>query len=206
MTDAVVAIERIQQPASISTQAEEAAGITHDVEGGVLVIENQKDLEFAAEVLAQIKGRIKALEGERKKVTAPLNEALKVVRAWFKDPIDEYRRAENVVKEMIGGYHYRQAELQRQALAAAQAASMQGQADPAAQSMQVAVAAEVQKVDGLQMRQKVVFDVVNFEEIPRQFLLVNKTAVMEYYREYGDQAQIPGIRFRRETTVASRSA
>ncbi len=185
---------------------EETRGVVEIVDEG-LQIQGQADLEFAAELLREVKAKKRNLEDERKRATKPLNEALRVIRGWFKAPIEAYAGVEQKVKERIAAYHQAQADAQRQALEQAGRAALTGHAQQAIQGMQQAHAAQVDKVDGLSLREKWGdYQVVDISQIPRGFLAVNDRAVRQYIQEHKDRAQIPGIRvLPPRKIVASRS-
>ena len=59
-----------------------------------LIISNEKELTYSAELSAQLKAKAKAIKEDREKITAPMVEALEAVR-------EKYRPTENEVKQAI---------------------------------------------------------------------------------------------------------
>lgn len=171
-----------------------------------MTIEDQDDLELAAEALAEVKGKVKLLEGTRTSATKPLNESLKIIRGWFRPALDVLTKAEKALKRKISEAHQRAYEKRQVALSEAGTASQEGDADGAAIAMRNASAAELQPIDGLQLRQKYSFEVTDFDAVPRKYLGVVDQEVLAAIRAAEGDIEIPGIKVILDTTVASKSA
>lgn len=71
-------------------------------------IENDKQQQMGADLLAVVKTNAKALDARKKAITQPLNAALKEVRAQFKPAEDQLAQIESTVKTLLLDYHERQ--------------------------------------------------------------------------------------------------
>lgn len=186
----------------LQTEAEDAEEVLKSIDD--MAIANQEDLDFVGEILTEVKGKKKALENERKKVTGPLNQALEVIRGWFRPPIRFYDRCEEKLKRKIANYHNEQRKKQQAALKAAGEASMKGDRAKAAKAMRVATAAKVSKVSGVSMRPVLKWKVEDFEKVPRAFLCVDHAAVNEYFKE-NPNGKISGITVEQDLSVSARA-
>ncbi len=187
----------------VAAQKEEAQGTLQLI--GKLPIEHQEDLDFAGEMLTEIKGKVKALEDRRGKATRGLLDSLNVIRSWFKPPLTYYGQCEIALKRKISDYTQARRREQEEALRVAGQASMQGNAQVAQQALQAASDAQVHKVAGVTMRDVVKFEVFDSTQVPRQFLCVNNAAIQQYIQANGADVQIPGVRIYKDTQIAARA-
>lgn len=65
----------------------------------VVKITNQPQYDSAGELLKAVKGKMKWLESERKKITTPLDTAKKAVQALFGKPKETLQQAESILKQ-----------------------------------------------------------------------------------------------------------
>ncbi len=198
------------QVAHLKPYAAEAEGEVVEAQGilkGIddIDIGNQDDLNFASEILTDIKGKKKTLENERGKATRPLLDALNVIRGWFKPAVEVLAQCENKLKAKISGYHREQREKQQAALQAAGDASMQGDVQGAQQAMGRAQAAEVHKAPGVQMREVIKFEVFDVTQVPREFLMINERAIQQHIMQHGASVEISGVKIWRDFSVAAKS-
>lgn len=168
-------------------------------------IEDDADLVFAAEALADIKRKKRDLENMRSEATTPLRKSLDVIYGWFREPIRFYDRCEKALKEKIAEAKVRAEERQRQAIEAAAQAAMSGSPEAAAAALSLAQSSELGEVQGLSFRQAWDFEIVDISQVPPQFLMVNEAAVKAAIRGAKGRIEIPGIRVVEKTSVASRS-
>lgn len=168
-----------------------------------IVIETQDDLEFAAESLAEIKGKINALETERKSVTQPLNAVVKRVNGWFNKPVQVLKACETHLKKKIAAAHEDVFDRQRAALAEAAEASMEQDEARADRAMARAKEIEFEPVKGLALRHGFDYNIVDFEQIPREYLLVDDVKVKAVIKAHDGKISIPGIEIQRTTGVTS---
>jgi hypothetical protein len=193
------------QPYASEAQAHvvEAKGILEAIDN--MPIDSQEDLDFAGEILVDVKGKKKALENERGKATRPLLDALNVIRGWFKPAVQYLDRCEGKLKTKIAEYHREQRRRQQAALEAAGDASMRGDAEVARTQMQRAQEAQVHKVSGVQMRSVIKWEVTDFAKVPRKFLMLNEKAVQQHIMQHGADAKIDGVKIWRDVSVAAKA-
>lgn len=166
-------------------------------------IHTQDDLEFAAESLAEIKGKIKELEDERQSVTKPLNAVIRKINKWFKKPREILERCETKLKTRIAAAHQEEYQRQRQALEEAGKASMEQDEERAEAAMARAEKTTFQPVEGLAFRHGFDYNIVAFEQIPREYLLVDDAKIKKVIKAHDGKVTIPGIKIERTTSVAS---
>lgn len=80
---------------------------------GQLTIKSQQTYEKAADFLKEIKAKAKELEGERKKITGPIDIAKAAVQALFRKPQVMLEEAEAEVKRKMTLYEQEQEEIRR---------------------------------------------------------------------------------------------
>lgn len=170
-----------------------------------VTIEDDSDLAFAAEALADIKRKKKDLENMRAEATTPLRKSLDVIYGWFREPIRFYDRCEKALKEKIAEAKTRAEEAQRLAIEAAAQAAISGSSEEAMQALRAAQAAEMRDVQGLSFRSSWDFEVVDIAQVPPQYLMVNESVVKAAIREAKGRIDIPGLRVVEKTSVASRT-
>lgn len=160
-------------------------------------IRNEDDYTFAGELLKKAKEQWRALEERRTEVTKPLNEALRAVNGWFKPAQEPYKQAEHILKQKISAYLLAQRAANAAAMQAAAQAAQAGDAGQAAQH--VAALVEAPRVQGVSMREVWDFEVVNLDEVPREFLCLDeakvRAAIWYADTEKTPPRPIPGLRF-----------
>jgi len=185
-------------------EEQEAQGVLKEIDG--MTIENQEDLDFAGEILTEVKGKKKHLENERTKATKPIRTGLDVIYGWFRTPIRFYETCEKRLKRKIADYHREQRLRQQAALAEAGKASMRGDAETAREALQVAQAAQVHKVAGVSTKDVLKWKVVDLSLVPREFLTIDPELVDAYIVKHGENSKIPGIELERDVKVTGRAA
>ncbi len=158
-------------------------------------IENDEDYAFGGEVLKQIKGYYKEIEVRRKKVTDPLNAALKEFQSWYRPAQKVLEDGEEVLKKKLGDYVIRkeaEKEEQHRAIAAASAKGDFEAAHAAASDL-----VSVVTVKGVTVTHKWEYQLVDFDEVPREFLCLDHSAIKLYIKNAGvdDPKPIPGMKF-----------
>lgn len=182
----------------------EAKGLLEEMDG--FTVKTQDDLEFIASALAEIKGTTKAVTEMRDRVVHPINDALKELRSWFMPVLYTLFQCEAAFKDMIAEAHRQIHEKQRQALQAAAAASMAGDATTASEAMEVATTHEFEPVKGLSMRHTWDYEIEDFELVPREYLLMDDKKTKAVIRAHKGNIIISGIKVVRRTSVASASS
>lgn len=170
-------------------------------------IETRDQLEGVAEVLGEVKGRLKRLEAAEKEITGPANEILKKTRARFAPPKQALQEAEVYLKGLISDFARREAA--SNAAAITEAAEAHAEGDTEGVGTALAKIAHVRETPGVSTSLRWNFEIVDPTLLPREFLTPNVPAIREHQRRYTqlDQAPapIPGVRFFQDTIVSSRS-
>jgi hypothetical protein len=187
----------------LQQEAEEADEALNLIQA--MPIQNQDDIEFAAEALADAKGHWKRLEDMKRKATQPMNDALKEIRSWFKPAQDFYKECESTIKIKLSMYHERQEREQRKALAEAAEAVQEGTAQEVSTALAKMEQAEEPDITGLSYRTIWDFEVIDAEQVPRAFLQINEQALRLFVSQHQESAALPGVRFFSKTVVVSKS-
>lgn len=157
-------------------------------------------LEFAAEILADVKGKNNRLEEMKHTATQPMNAALKAVRSWFAPAQNHYAEAEAILKNKIATYH-RAVEAKRQAALV--------KIDDAADSKTITVAllalgaAQKPVTKGVSVTEVWTYEIVDASLLPREFLMADEKKIKA--ASVGAGLEIPGVRRFKEARVASRA-
>lgn len=167
------------------------------------IIESVEDNQLAADVVADIKRRHKALETKRKSIVDPMNKALKEINSLFQPPRQALERAEAMLKRKIADYLALQEKKNEQALEAA----------AEAESVEEATSALAQIKDnrapkGVSVRYKFKAIVEDESKVPRQFLSADLNKIRSFtdaaVKERGEPLPIEGVRFEKVPIVTSR--
>ena len=185
------------------TQKAEAEDYLKELDG--FTVDDQEDLELAAESLKEVKSRVKRLDEMKKRITDPMNEAIKEVRKLFAPPIDYWGQCERKLKKAIAEGHARAHEKQRKALKAAAKASQAGDAEGAAAAMEAAARSDFEPVKGLSMRHTFDFEIEDFDAVPDEYKVVDEQKVKAVIRAHKGTVNIPGIKVIRKSSIASGS-
>lgn len=185
--------------AALATVREEIAHL-HDWK-----IEGEDDMQFAGDMLADVKGRMKRLEAQRTKITKPMNAAKKAVDELFKTPRTALEEAERLLKGKIAGYLEAAAEDNDEAYIEAAEAETVEEATAA-----LATVRDVAAPKGVSVRYTYKPRIVNEGMVMPEFCSPDMGKIKAYMRENknddGSPSPIPGVIFDREPIVASRSA
>lgn len=166
------------------------------------VIYDQQGLDIAGALLKDVKLRWKDIEARRKNITQPMQAALKSVQALFKELLDYYSSIENMLKDKILDAHGRAQQAQDAALQAVQQAHVQQDRAQVAIAMHQVQQAEAVNPAGIQTRSTWTYAIMNEQQIPRQFWIVDHAALAAYVRQTKGTVEIPGIRVYEQATVA----
>lgn len=166
------------------------------------VIYDQQGLDIAGSILKDVKARWKDIEARRKTITQPMQAALKNVQALFKEPLDYYAGIETMLKEKILEAQARARAAQDAALLAVQQAHAAGDRTQVAVAMHQAQQAEAVNPEGLQTRSVWTYAVMDEQQIPREFWVVDHQALAAYVRQTKGSVKIPGVHIYEQSTVA----
>lgn len=98
-------------------------------EAAKLVIQDEPSYDKAVEKLAQVKTYIKEIEKKRKKITDPLNQAMKATNALFKPTRDKLEKTEKLLAGGILNYRKEQERLEAERQAELEAKIDSGEMD-----------------------------------------------------------------------------
>lgn len=198
-----------------------------------LVVSDQMGYEVAAGILTQVKSRYKELDGQRKQITKPIDEAKKSVMELFRNPLELLEKAESYIKRVMIDYtteqerkaREEQLKLQRLAEKAAEEerkriqaqierAQASGKTEKAEALQEKIEAVEVMEVPviapvietpkGVSFREQWSAVVVDANLIPREYMLPNLPALNKIAQATKGSIVIPGIKFHSEKILASR--
>jgi hypothetical protein len=159
-------------------------------------IPDDEEQEFAAKLLREVKEQWKTIEAQRKKITTPLNEALKQTNALFKPVLTALEEGESLLKSKITAYLEQKARANTAALQAASVAPT-----PAAATAALSTVAPVAPPTGVSVRHVWKFEVTDPDLVPREYCSPDgkKIGAVD-----PTTTQIPGVRFFQEPVVSSR--
>ena len=196
-------------------------------------ITSQLEYETAADVLKKIKSRYKEIEGQRKEITAPLDNAKKAVMDLFRNPLELLEKAEKTVKGLMIGYTEEQerkareeqrkleelarkkAEDERKKLEAQKARAKASGKEEKAETIQEkneniqpvfvpVIAPVIETPKGVSYREKWTAKVIDENLIPREYLIVNQSALDKVAQATKGSIKIAGVEFVSEKILASR--
>lgn len=170
-----------------------------------LAIEDDEDFKDASKYLREVKSIAKDIDKRRKKITDPLNTALKEFRSWYKPVLDTLEVCEKVLKEKIGAYSLKKEQAREEAMRQIAAASQVGDfaaAHEASQSLE-----DMPTADGISVSPKWTWTVEDFEQIPREFLCLDQSAIKLHVKACSpnNPTAIPGLKFIPDTSVIART-
>lgn len=183
----------------------EAEAVLEQLEG--YTIDTQEDLDFAAEVIAEVKGKWKALDEAEKAITKPMNAALKAARDLFRKPKGFYAQIEKTLKDSVKTWHLEEEARHKQAMLDAAEAHEAG--DEQGRQQALARVGTVAQVDGLRAYTKYQAVIEDESLIPREYLMPNMKLIKEagsHARSEEQLPKIPGIKWVPDAVVSSRSA
>lgn len=131
-----------------------------------LVITSQPQYQAAADLLADIKQRGKALEEKRKGITAPLDAAKKAAMDMFRPAVDAIAEFEKSVKARMAGFVREQDRIRREEEAKATEAARKEQEKLLSQANKAAAAGKLEKAEALELQAASTVAVTPAIEIP----------------------------------------
>ncbi len=212
-------------PVEAQQKAEETEVMVQSYDGYAIV--SQKAYQFSAEDLKKIKAKANELDGLRKSLTKPLDESKKRIMEFFKKPLTLLSSAEQSIKSAMISWQQEQEKVRKaeeQRLADAQqkeadrlarlaaAAEKRGDDKKAEEfkgreaitkSVVPAVVNNVQPVAGIATRIVWKYRIVDVNQIPRQYMIPNETAIGQVARATKGSVKIEGIEIYSEETIAA---
>ena len=143
-------------------------------------------------------GLWKGLIAEKKKHSAPLDEAEGIVKRKLSDYTQAQEKVRRAEEQRLREEARKKAEAEQ--LAAAQAAEEAGDAEEAERLLDEEVIPEpvivepaAPKVEGVSYRTTWKFRITDEKKIPREYLAVDEKKIGQVVRALKDQAKIPGV-------------
>lgn len=189
---------------AVSEAAKEAMSPEVATMASRLVINNDEQYQGAANVLLEVKSRIKAIEEKRKGFTAPLNKVVKEINAFFKEPRSQYEQAEAAIKRAMADFNMRAAAERQKALQAAAAEASQGNTQGFTSLMEKAHAQPPPTAAGTHTVTRWRFEVTDPSQVPREYLVVDERKIREVVTKLKGDTRIPGVRVYEDTAIVAR--
>ncbi|MCK5614735.1 hypothetical protein KAR91_73415 [Candidatus Pacearchaeota archaeon] len=153
----------------------------------------------AIQLCTEIKKKEKQIEEKRKKITVPLNTALKETNNLFKEITQPLRDAIRFIKDGILEF---QLEAEKKALAEQQVRENR-EAAHKKQGHKVTVKAPITAEVGSSTISKVwTFEVISLKSVPKKFIIVDTVAVNKAIKD--GERKIPGLRIFQKRGVSLR--
>jgi predicted DNA-binding protein len=189
-----------QLKAELAPQEDEAKRIREAFEA--LGIESQEDIDFANELLRDVKARWDHVEARRTAITKPLNEALVQANATFRPALTLFKQCETILKKKVadGIVHLRRVQTESLRLMAKQSA---------AGDMEAARATMLRMPDArlperTSIREVWDFELVDFQQVPPDYLITVVDAEKVSRAVASGVRQIPGFRIYPRPSVTVR--
>ncbi len=158
-------------------------------------IENQEDLDLAGEMLSQVQGEIKRLEGAKKDLLAPVKETKTRIEALFNPAIKLRKDAKELLKGKITAIAVMEAERNTAALEAGNHSAMTSTDDAGGFTT---------VVDEWELDPDQVYDM---KQIPAEYLTLYVAGITKLCHAHkgGDMPEVPGLTFKRKVRVIARA-
>lgn len=172
-----------------------AQAIREHIQG--MTFENTPDgMAYASQVLHALIAAKEELDNRRTAATKPLNAALREINSWFKPAIDAYDEAVSSVRTRIIMARGQVKEGMDNALRELQRAydANDEEAVAVALGRHNMLAPATDSVPGLTFSEHWGWEIVDFDAIPRQYLMVNSPLLQSEVKANKGNATIPGIR------------
>lgn len=192
--------------AKLAAHQETQQGLAVRQSAQQISVSTEQEYQVAAQVLLQVKEKIKALDEKRKGFTGPLNKVVKEINAFFKQPLDAYRAVEQDLKAAMSAFQTLAAQERQRALQEAAQAAQTHQPQSFTALMQQAAQHAAPQAAGTHTREVWRFSIDDPSALPREFLMPDERLIGEHVRKLKGDARIPGVRVWSETTVVARGA
>ena len=166
------------------TDAEKVEGFIKEMAVG-----NASQYEAAASMCADVITQAKEIDGKRREFVDPLNEVVKNLNAFFKPALEHLDKCESLIKKKLVSFVNSEVEKRDQLLLQA------GQQDESAIAEELIEKAEEHvppKVAGVSMRTTWVGEVVDPDEIPREYMIPDLKTLKALTKAKGGDPGIPG--------------
>lgn len=198
-----------------------------------IVITNQTELDAAVLLLLEVKQRYKDLESQRKSITNPMDIAKKAVMDLFRNPMSKLEELETKLKKAIMVFDEEQKRLAAEEQKKIQAlidkeneklnksldkkilkAEESGNQEKvqelllqknSAPAVAPVITPTIEKPKSISYKITYVAEVVDVNLVPREWMIPNIQALTKIGQATKGTVSIPGVVFREQKTVASRS-
>ncbi len=171
------------------------------------IVVTHENMEYVGAQLIASKGYADAVDAELKKITKPLNDALKATKALFLPATSALAEIEGVLKTKIANARNAQLAVNMQAAQAAQAQLSAGNAYGAALAATVIV--DTALPAGISMRDTWEFEIVHDDLVPRELCSADPRKIRAHIALYGTGSTphpIAGVNITKGSIVAARTA
>lgn len=148
------------------------------------------------DALIDVKARVKGLTEQQETILKPLREAESAVRNWFRSPIETYKMIEAGLKRRVAEYQETLRQEKHKAIVAA------GQAPTPTAMAQLTALAVPPTPAAISFRKTWEVEIVDPNLVPREYLLIDTTALRKVCVATKGQIQVPGVRFFQKDGVA----
>lgn len=157
-----------------------------------LPIATQADRDLLNDLLVQVRGSTKALKARKDEILAPLKASADAVKALFAPPLDALDALETAIRGKVS-----QAALQARNAdqAAREVAKLAAQAGDttAVQAALATIQARPEGLSGLAVTYSWEGEIVDFDQIPREWLTVDWSKVKLHCKAHAKSEKIPGV-------------
>ena len=155
-------------------------------------VNSPEELEAVGQLASYVQGKLKEVEAQRKRATAPLTQAKKEIDSWFRPAKDAYTAAKQACSAAMSRYTAEKRAEQAQALASGDHETAMAVAVPALPA-------------GTHSRRSWTFRVTDPAVVPREFLAVDAARVMVVVNDARESTSIPGIQAYENEILVTRS-
>jgi exonuclease VII large subunit len=173
---------------------------------GEIVISSDEEYQQAAQFLIDLKTRQKEVEAKRKEFTQPLYDLQKKLNAFFKEPLANYQKAEQALKNAMAKFQIKKEAERKAALEAANKAAQEENKEAFTESMVKAADNLAPDAKGTYTVDVPRFEVTNPELVPREYLMVDEKKIRGVVNSLGTDADIPGVRVWIEKSIRARTS
>ena len=153
-------------------------------------VTDHASFETASEVLRTVKGEWKRLDALRKSWTGPLADVTRSINGAFAGPLGALAAAEDAIKGKLGAFTARMHAARVEAVTT--------------NSTEISPIPFMPEAEGVSVRTKRSFRVVDPEQVPRQFCSVDESKIRAHLAAGGLEA-IRGVEFFDEQIVSVRT-
>lgn len=166
-------------------------------------VDDQSDLELAAETVATVKGHMKKLDKLKKSMLEPIKAQDVETRALFTGVVSRLEKIETGMKVKVGKYHLEAERKQAQALNEAAVANRSGFAVKTTAALARAEESKPEPVKGMSIRYTIDVEIVDESLIPDEYWEVDVDRIAKVARATNGEVTIPGVAYHKRPIVSS---